>query len=134
MIPGSPRSGLRAKTGWGVVGGFQPGTATADVCEDRSVRSIVDHYLGPRDAGVEVPAGHMLGNEDAMSITSETSRNKRARDRESVSDSDADAHPQKGRKVLRSHIIIESSSEKDEGPIVVSDSPDGVSTRGKKKK
>jgi len=97
----------RAKTGSpvGLPAGFQLRHATADGSKDQLVRSIVDRYLGPSDPEASTSSVYRLSNEDNMSIVgvaSPTPREKRVRDRESLSDSDMNVHPIKGRKVLRS--------------------------------
>jgi len=100
--------------------------ATADENESSLVRSIVDRYLGTDD-----DAGAAAPDDEAMSVTSETL--KRTRDRVSLSDSDIDDRPTKGRKILRSRVI--GSDSEDANPIVLSDSPEGVSVKvcGRKK-
>jgi len=68
-------------------------------------------------------------------LTSATPRKKRIRNRESLSDSDIDGLPAKGRKVLRSRIIgTDSDDDNVEGAMVLFDSPKEVATkvRGRK--
>jgi len=135
MVPDSPRSGHDAKScqgpklGGGLPAGSQPSTATADGSRrDREVRLIIDKYLGPSEAGTAVPISQSLGanDEDAMSITSIDRLGKRTREVESHSDSDVNDQPVKSRRILRSRVI--GSDSENEGPVVVSDSPEGVKT------
>jgi len=89
----------------------------------------VDRYLGSYehsvDSGPAAPSEKLGGDDDNMSVSSATIRQKRTRDeRNSVSDSDIDSRPY--HKVLRSRII---GSDSEEEPIVLSDSPKDVAER-----
>jgi len=135
-VPGSPRSGPCAETcvgpqpGGVLPAGTQSGIATAEVEEERKVRSLLDRYLGPGPThGASTSA---MEEDDNMSIADSIGK-KRTRERESVSDSDVDLAPTKGRKVLWSRVIGSDSGE-EEGPIVLSDSRQDISNkvRGRK--
>jgi len=146
MVPVSPRSGLRAEScegpqlGGELPAGSQPGIATAandrrsSEEDDLLVRSIVDRCLGKNEFGAAGPSKVMTGgntNEDAMSVSSVTTplnpNLKRSRKyQEDVSDSDIEDQPLRSHKVLRSHVIGSDNDEADDGPIVLSDSPENM--------
>jgi len=65
--------------------------------------------------------------------TEATPSKKRTRNKESLSDSDLEVHPVKGRKVLRTRVIGSDSGD-DAEPIVLSDSPREVSNKVQGKK
>jgi len=144
MVPGSPRSGLSAESCAGpnpvegLPAGSRPVRATAEESDDQIVRSIADRYLGPDVSGALQSVGATMNNDDSMSVTgltSTTPRNKRFRDRESLSNSNVDGLPVKGCKVLRLRIIgTDSDDDNAGGTMILSDSPKEVAAkvRGKK--
>jgi len=144
MVPGSPRSGPSAESCAepnpveGLPTGYPSRNATAEDSDNQLVRSIVNRYLGLGVPKAPQRVGANLDSDDCMSVTglsSATPRKKRIRKRESLSDTDVDGLPAKGRKVLRSRIIGTDSEEDNmEGAIILSDSPKDVAVkvRGRK--
>jgi len=132
MVPGSPRSGLRAEScegpqpGGGLPAGSQPGIATAE--DDRATNLISDETLGLGDDRPAFPIGQDVPS-DAMSFISE--RQSKRKIRETLSDSDVEDRITRGRKTLRSRII---GSDSEDEPIVLSDSSEGVSAKVRRKR
>jgi len=153
MVPGSPRSGLRAEScvgpqpGGGLPAGTLPGIATAERDnsdeENRLVKNIVTSYLGENEFGVSVASGTLIGGDvadDNMSVSSASgigrkrSRAALANQEVNCSASDSDIglrSPKRHGKYLRSRVIESDSDEA--GPVVISDSPISIKTaRGKR--
>jgi len=115
----------------GLPAGSPTGIATAEDRVDQTVKSIVEHYLGPCDPGPSTSVAHRLFEDDNMSVTgtpSPTPRKRRVDDRESSSDSDMAIRPARNWKVLRSR-VIGSGSDNGNEPIVLSDSPQEVAEK-----
>jgi len=137
MVPGSPESGLRAESceGSNQVDGLPasswPGDVTAVIDNINVVRPIVDQCLGPRDPRAAALAKDDLGGStDNMSVTSASK--KRDWDRASLSDSELENYQPRVHKVLRSRVIGPEIEASNEGPIVISDSPDDGGPREEK--
>jgi len=113
----------------GLPAGPSAGNATAVDNDAQEVRSLLDHYLGP----IYGASTSMVDKDDDNMSIAESFGKKRMRERESISDSDVDIIPAKGRKVLRSR-VIGSESGGEEGPIVLSDSPQEVSNKVRRRK